>query len=298
MTVRSGATRELGIHEAETHESTSDARSEGRRRVRLDGALCLVSGAGSGIGRATAIALASRGARVLATDIDLGAAKQTAADCEGLPYELDVADRGGVAELADALYAEHGTLDVLVNNAGVGMSARFLDTGVEDWDWILGINLMGVVHCCAAFGARMVERRMGHVVNVSSGLGYFPTASEPAYCTTKAAVLALSRGLRADWGSKGVGVSVVCPGLVDTGIIGRTRFRGDAAKPQAVRRVHQLFARRGHPPRLVADAIVGAIENDRPVVPVGAEARIAWALRGLVPSRVADRVASISERTR
>jgi len=267
-------------------------------RVRLEDALCLVTGAGNGIGRHTALALASRGAKVLVVDIDGPAAKQAAADCGGLPYELDVSDRRAVADLADAIHAEHGPLDVLVNNAGVGMSGRFADATLEDWDWILGVNLLGVIHCSKIFGTRMLERGRGHVVNVSSGLGYFPTATESAYCTTKAAVIALSRSLRADWAEDGVGVSVVCPGVIATGIIERTRFLGAASDPEAVTGVRQMFARRGHPPTLVADAIVDAVEHDRPVVPVGAEARVGWALRGLVPSRVGDRLALLSARAR
>lgn len=264
-----------------------------RGRVQLGGSLCLVTGAGSGIGLATAEALSERGARVLVVDLDGASAKEVAAGCGGVAFEVDVGDRGAVLELADRVHNEYGVLDVLVNNAGVGMSGPFCDTSLEDWDWILGTNLMGVIHCTYAFGRSMIERRRGPVVNVSSGLGYIPTASEPAYGTTKAAVLALSRSLRADWCPKGVGVSAVCPGVIATSIIDHTRFRGEPARPEAVRRVRELFAGHGHPPRVVGRAIVNAIENDRPVVPVGAEAWAGWVLRGLVPSRVEDALASL-----
>src|SRR5205823_4874702 len=158
-------------------------------------------------------------------------------DCGGQAYAVDVADRAAMLDLAERVHAEHGPLDVLVNNAGVGMSARFLDTALEDWDRILSINLLGVIHGCHAFGPAMVERGRGHVVNVSSGLAYTPRATEPAYGTTKAAVLALSRSLRADWHRSGVGVSAVCPGVIDTPIIRRTRFRGERAAPASVARV-------------------------------------------------------------
>lgn len=274
------------------------ARSGRRGRVGLGGALCLVTGAGSGIGRETAMALARLGANVLVTDVDYPSAKQCASDCDGVAYELDVSDRAAVHVLHEIVEAEHGTLDVLVNNAGVGLSGPFADTSLEDWDWILGVNLLGVLHCCNVFGRRMVERGSGQIVNVSSGLGYFPTASESAYCTTKSAVLMLSRCLRADWAGKGVGVSVVCPGVIDTPILEHTRFRGPAARPEAVRDVRRMFARRGHPPTLVAEAILRAIEHDRPVVPVGIEAWAGWALRGIVPSRLADRAADLSTRVR
>jgi NAD(P)-dependent dehydrogenase (short-subunit alcohol dehydrogenase family) len=196
---------------------------------------------------------------VVAVDIDGDTAKATASEVDGHPYVADVADRRSMLELADAVEAEHGAVGVLVNNAGVGMSARFLDTELPDWDWILGVNVHGVINGCHAFGPGMVERGRGHVVNVSSALGYFPRATEPAYVTTKAAVLALSRCLRADWASSGVGVSAVCPGVIDTAIIERTRFRGERARPETVSRVRDTFARRGHPPVKVANAIVRAV---------------------------------------
>jgi NAD(P)-dependent dehydrogenase (short-subunit alcohol dehydrogenase family) len=275
-----------------TSGRTLSTRPFGRGRVDLAGAVAVVTGAGSGIGRATAHALATLGARVLVVDVDGDAAKATASEVDGYPYLTDVADRESVLDLAASVEAEHGPVDVLVNNAGVGMTGRFLDTELRDWDWILGVNLHGVINGCHAFGPGMVRRRSGHVVNVSSAMGYFPRATEPAYVTTKAAVLALSRCLRADWASAGVGVSVVCPGVIDTPIIRHTRFRGERADPQTVKQLRDTFARRGHPPSKVADAIVDAVRRDRAVVPVGPEAWVGWVLRGLLPSRLADRVAA------
>jgi 2-hydroxycyclohexanecarboxyl-CoA dehydrogenase len=267
-----------------------------RSRVQLDRALALVTGAGNGIGKETAKALARRGARVLVTDIDQTAAENAAEEIGGLAHHLDVSDRRSVLELAEEVRADYGPVDVLVNNAGVGLSGPFVDTSLEDWDWIIGVNFLGIVNCCSAFGPGMLERGRGHVVNVSSGLGYFPTATEAAYASTKAAVLALSRSLRADWKARGVGVSAICPGLISTGILTRTRFRGESGRPERVEQLHQLFSRRGHPPQRVAEAIVGAIEHDRPVVPVGVEAWLGWMVRGLIPSRLGDKLASPSAR--
>ena len=270
------------------------------QEFELRGALALVTGAGSGIGRATALELARAGARVLAVDIDEASAKETAGLCADAgsgdaaaahaAYAADVADADAMLGLAARVHAEHGPIDVLVNNAGVGMSGPFLDTSLDDWDWIIGINLKGVINGCHAFGPAMVERGSGHVVNMSSGLGYTPTPTEPAYVATKAAVLALSQSLRADWHAKGVGVSAVCPGVINTPIIQHTRFRGERADPGQRRRAERMF-RRGHKPELVAKAVVAAVRRNRSVVPVGFEARIGWFLHRFVPDVVRERVA-------
>lgn len=253
----------------------------------LKGAVVVVTGAGSGIGAATAVAFAQAGARVICVDIDAVGATQTAARCTeaGSPAAhapCDVADWDAMTALAAQVAAEHGVPDVVVNNAGVGMSGRFNDIGIEDWRWIRSINLDGVVHGCRAFGPAMVERGSGQVVNVSSGLGYTPTATEPAYVTTKAAVLALSQCLRADWAVSGVGVSAICPGVINTPIVRSTRYLGDQASPAMRARTQRVF-RRGHKPETVAKAIVDATRRDRAVVPVGWESSLAWFAHRLTP---------------
>jgi 2-hydroxycyclohexanecarboxyl-CoA dehydrogenase len=255
--------------------------------------LVVVTGAGSGIGRATARAFAGLGAHVVAVDVDGAAVSLVAAEVGGEARVADVADPEALAELAEKVVCDRGAPDVLVNNAGVGLTGRFLDTPRADWDWVLGTNLGGVVHGCRAFGPSMLARGRGHVVNLSSGLAYTPRATEPAYVTSKAAVLAFSQCLRADWGPRGVGVSVVCPGVISTAIVAGDRFRGERASAETVAKVRRAFAR-GHPPELVADAIVDAVSRNRTVVPVGIEARLGWFLHRLVPSRLADRAARTS----
>ena len=264
-----------------------------RQDFDLDGALALVTGAGSGIGRAIALELARKGSRVVAVDLQADTAEKTAVACreagtEATSDECDVADLDAMRALADRVHATHGALDVLVNNAGVGMSARFAAMTIDDWRWIRDINLDGVVHGCQVFGPRMLERGRGQVVNMSSGLGYTPRATEPAYVTTKAAVLALSQCLRADWRSSGVGVSAVCPGVINTPILDRTRFLGGQADTEE--RTRRAF-RRGHPPELVARDVVDAIRRDRAVVAVGWEAKLGWWAHRLLPVALQQRVA-------
>lgn len=258
-----------------------------RAKVELEGATALVTGAGSGIGRSTAIALARSGANVVAVDIDEITAKTTAAACadhgvDAAAYQADVAERESVRRLAEAVHAEHGPLHVLVNNAGVGMSGRFLDMALDDWDWIRSINLDGVVNCCHAFVPAMRDARRGHVVNVSSGLAYVPSAMTPAYSTTKAAVLMFSRSVRPDWATAGIGVSAVCPGVINTPIIESTRFFGDLASPRAKVMATRGFSR-GHKPETVAAAIIRAIQRNRAVVPVGFESHLGWYASRLLP---------------
>lgn len=267
--------------------------------VAVRGSLALVTGAGSGIGRATALALAARGARVLCADIDPITAKTTAEACTSLgtpaaAHELDIADRPAVQALAEDIHRDHGAVDILVNNAGVGVAGAFLETPPEDWDWIVGINLMGVVHVCSAFGPAMVERRRGAVVNVASGLAYTHRANEPAYIATKAAVLGLTRSLRADWRRYGIGVSAICPGVINTPIIAHSRLRGALSDPAAAAKAQRLFAR-GHPPERVANAVLSAIARDRAVVPVGFEAWLAWLIHRFLPADAGDRLVATSE---
>jgi 2-hydroxycyclohexanecarboxyl-CoA dehydrogenase len=257
----------------------------------INGAVAVVTGAGSGIGRATALALADGGALVVAVDIDAASAQGTAAECGGEAERADISDIGQVEHLAARVVAAHGHPDILVNNAGVGMTGRFLDMDIADWEWIVGVNLLGAVHMCRTFGPALVARGSGHVVNISSGLAYTPRATESAYIATKAGLLAFSQCLRADWHSVGVGVSAVCPGVIRTNIVtANTRFRGARDEASARARVERTFSR-GHRPELVAAAVLDAIARNRSVVAVGAEARASWWLRRVLPTFAVDRVA-------
>jgi 2-hydroxycyclohexanecarboxyl-CoA dehydrogenase len=264
-----------------------------RKDFQVEGALALVTGAGSGIGREVARILAAHGARVLAVDIDGDAAEKTAGLCgevgpDAHGLACDVSDPDAVAALADSVHAAWSTLDILVNNAGVGLTGRLGDMTLDDWEWIRSINLDGVVHGCLAFGPAMVERGHGHVVNMSSGLAYTPRATEIAYATTKAAVLTFSQSLRADWSGAGVSVSAVCPGVINTPILEATRFVGDRAQTRD--RLVKAF-RRGHPPDLVAREVLRSIREDRIVVFPGAEARLGWWAHRLLPLRAHQLVA-------
>ena len=267
-----------------------------RPNIDLNDAVVVITGGASGIGRATATAFAKEGARVIVADLDDVAAKE-AADALGAitpgaaSYALDVSDHDAFMAFADAVVTEHGVPHVVVNNAGVGMTGRFLDTTPADWDWILGVNLHGVINGCQAFGPHLVGAGRGQVVNLSSGLGFVARGTEPAYCTTKAAVLHLSACLRGDWAKQGVGVTAICPGVINTPIIESTRFLGDRADAKSRARAVKAF-RHGHAPSQVADAIVKGVRRNSPVVPVGVETWIGWVGRRVFPARFGDVVSS------
>ncbi len=253
--------------------------------MKVKGSRALITGAGSGIGKATSLRFARQGAEVVCVDIDGSSAAATAEECGGgtVARQCDVSDAAAVRELAEAVETDQGPVDVLVNNAGVGIGGPFLAAEPEDWDWLIGVNLNGVAYGCHAFGVRMVSRRRGHVVNVASGAAYMMSRDLAAYCASKAAVFALSRCLRADWAASGVGVSVVCPGVINTPIAAHSRMVGELAA-RAERAAGAL--RFGHSPDLVAKAIAGAVERNREVVPVGLESELAYRLLPFVPGRI------------
>jgi 2-hydroxycyclohexanecarboxyl-CoA dehydrogenase len=261
-----------------------------------NGTRVVITGAGSGIGEATALRCAGAGAEVVAVDIDGARAQATAEACIaiGPPADArvcDVADAAAVHELAAAIESELGPVDVLVNNAGVGVGGPFLECTVEDWDWLRAINLDGVAYGCRAFGMAMVERGRGHVVNVASGAAYIHNRHMAAYCASKSAVLTLSRCLRGDWAGAGVGVSAICPGLINTPIHSRTRTYGSAeAQRERIAKVFRL----GHSPDLVAKAIVRAVEHNHAVVPVGLESELAYRLLPFVPGPVQGLLTRVS----
>ncbi|MER6713217.1 SDR family oxidoreductase [Streptomyces sp. NPDC006129] len=263
-----------------------------RHAERFGGQLVLVTGAGSGIGRATALAFAEAGARVVAVDRNAEAAARTAESSRlaGAPAAwaetADVSDEQAMERLAAKVGAEYGVVDVLVNNAGIGLSGSFFDTTPEDWKKVLDINLWGVIHGCRLFGRRMAERGQGgHIVNVASAAAYQPSRALPAYSTSKAAVLMLSECLRAELAGQGIGVTAVCPGFVNTAITSTAHFAGvDAEEEKRLqRRVARIYGLRNYPPEKVATAILRAVARNEAVVPVTPEARGARVLSRFAP---------------
>ncbi|MGI5456207.1 SDR family oxidoreductase [Streptomyces sp. CA-249302] len=271
---------------------TGTTTATGKYADRFGGQLVLVTGAGSGIGRATAFAFAEAGARVVAVDRDAEAAARTAelSRLVGAPEAwaetVDVSDEQAMEKLADKVAAEYGVVDVLVNNAGIGLGGSFLDTTPADWKKVLDVNLWGVIHGCRLFGKQMAERGQGgHIVNTASAAAYQPSKALPAYSTSKAAVLMLSECLRAELAGQGIGVSAICPGFVNTNITSTARFAGVDAEEEKRRqkRSARLYGLRNYPPEKVADAILKAVVRNQAVVPVTPEARGAHLMSRFTP---------------
>jgi NAD(P)-dependent dehydrogenase (short-subunit alcohol dehydrogenase family) len=251
--------------------------------MKLNGKTAVVTGAASGIGRATALALAAEGARLIVCDVNQPGLDQIAAELGAactLARGVDVSKRDEMRAFADAVHALVPAVDILVNNAGVGLQGGLLETSLEDWDWVLGVNLGGVIHGCHLFVPKMIERRAGHVVNVSSVLGYFGAPGIIGYVTSKFGVLGLSESLRAEAEPHGVSVSTICPGVIDTGIVAATKFStGEHLRA----RVQDAYHKRAYGPEKVAAAIVKAIKKRQPVVPVSPEAWVLYFLKRFVP---------------
>jgi NAD(P)-dependent dehydrogenase (short-subunit alcohol dehydrogenase family)/pimeloyl-ACP methyl ester carboxylesterase len=268
-------------------EGGTAPRELGRAAVGSDhstGRLALVTGAGSGIGRATAIALARDGMDVLCVDIDFDAASRTAQEIGGAAFQLDVADAVATQRLADHVVAEHGVPDVVMANAGIAVAGPFLDTSLEDWQRVFDVNVWGVIHTLRSFLPPLVERgEGGHVVITASAAGFLPLPTLPAYGTTKAGVLMLAQCLAGELAPDGIGVSAICPGFVHTNITSTARFAGLSAEEERARQAHatELYRRRGFGPEKVAAAVVAAVKDNRAVVPVTAEAKF-----GAVANRI------------
>jgi len=261
----------------------------------IPGKLALITGAGAGIGRATAVELARHGARkVVIVDRDLAAANETAdavraACAEAAVYQADVSDEESMNDLAAQVLDDHGVVDILVNNAGIGMAGRFLETSSANWEDIIGVNVRGVISGSRSFGAQMVERgEGGTIINVASASAYLPSKSMVAYSTTKAAVLAFSESLRADFADEGIAVTAVCPGFVNTDIAKNTVYAGMSADEQerARGKADAAYRRRNYTPEATAEAIVKAIRTRPAVLPIAAESRIGYAMRRISPSMI------------
>lgn len=243
------------------------------RITTLAGKHCFITGAASGIGRATAALAAREGAVLFLTDVNAAGLAETAVALRAAGADvrdasaLDIADFAAVQALARQLQAAHGAMDVLMNIAGVSAWGAAEELEHRVWRQMIEVNLMGPIHVLEGFLPGMVAaEKGGHVVNVASAAGLFGLPWHAAYSASKFGLRGVSEVLRFDLRRHGIGVSLVCPGAVDTGLVRTIQVTGiDMAHP-AAQKLKQRFVRHAVSPEKAAAAIVNGIKANRYMV--------------------------------
>jgi len=266
-------------------------------KFRLAGGVAIVTGAASGIGAALAAALAGRGCSLVLVDRDAEglsavAARTAAAGAATDHHVVDLADADAIAALPAAVAERFGRLDLLVNNAGVALGGRFDETHLDDFEWVLDVNLRGVVRMCHAFLPMLRARPAAQIVNISSLFGLIAPPGQAAYCTSKFAVRGFTESLRHEFAGTGLGVSVVHPGGVATSIARNARNPRLPDDPEVAETMRHA-AETGRiafeklltlPPEKAAAAIVQGIERRAPRIVIGKDARNAAFIQRLMPA--------------
>jgi NAD(P)-dependent dehydrogenase (short-subunit alcohol dehydrogenase family) len=259
----------------------------------FDGAVAIVTGAASGIGRAISEALAHRGSQVVLADIDIDDAEAAArqireAGGRASARRLDVSCFADFRELVNGTVEQLGRVDYLFNNAGIAVTGEVADYTVEAWDRILGVNLVGVIHGVQCAYPVMLRQGFGHIVNTASMAGLTTSPGLASYATTKHAVVALSRALRAEAHSRGVRVSVLCPGVIRTPLMQGGKhgvFLGPMSE-ESQRALFLEFLERFRPmaPPLFARKVLEQLARNKEIIIVPAWWRVFWWLERAFPA--------------
>ncbi|QGY02734.1 SDR family NAD(P)-dependent oxidoreductase [Methylobacterium mesophilicum SR1.6/6] len=267
------------------------------QRFQLAGAVALITGAASGIGAALTTGLAARGCSLLLVDRDSIGLEAVASQARsrGIAIEtrvIDLVDADAIRALPEWAQDRFGRLDILINNAGVALGGRFDETHLEDFEWLMDINLRAVVRMCHAFLPMLRARPAAQIVNLSSLFGLIAPPGQVAYCTSKFGVRGFSEALRHEYAGTGLGVTVVHPGGVATAISRNARGRRPPSDPEAAKRaaVEDEKAREAFgklltlAPADAAAAIIRGIETRAPRVVIGKDARNAALIQRLMPA--------------
>ena len=259
--------------------------------MKLGGRVAVITGAGSGIGRGLALALAKRGCNLALADVSQPGLSETSALVHGVKvstHRLDVTDRAACLALPDAVLAEHGRVDVLVNNAGVAIGGTFEQVDEGDFDWLMEVNFAAVVRLTRAFLPHLRAQDEARIVNVSSLFGLIAPPGQTAYCAAKFAVRGFSESLRRELEDAGspVGVTLVHPGGINTSIAKNARpprhvSNEEAALIDSEKERFQKFLRMD--PARAGEIIAEAIARDRARILVGGDARLAHWIERIMP---------------
>ncbi|MBI4514266.1 MAG: SDR family oxidoreductase [Deltaproteobacteria bacterium] len=247
-------------------------------------AVAVVTGGASGIGQALCKELGQRGATVVVADRNGSGAAEVAAAIaaaggQAQAHAVDVTSWEAVEALVAGVVEQHGRLDYLFNNAGIGVLAEERDATLADWHKVLAVNLWGVIHGVRAAYPRMLRQGFGHIINTASLAGLTPAPMEVSYTASKHAVVGLSCALRVEAADLGVRVSVVCPGLIDTPILHTTEMR--AVDGEGVRAL--IASGKPMAPAACAGVILRGVEKNKAIIVVGPLGRFGWWLTRLSP---------------
>lgn len=263
------------------------------------GMVAVVTGAASGIGRATAERLARRGCALALVDLDAEGLDATAAQCRASgadvsTHRVDVADRSQMEALPAAVVERHGYVDILVNNAGVALDGTIEEHSIDDIRWLVEINLWGVIYGCKYFLPYLRQRPCAHIVNVSSVFGLIGVPRNGAYSATKFAVRGWSESLWTELHGSGIGVTCVHPGGIRTNIIRNARLVDDTTRGNLA----SEFARVARTsPERAAEKIVAGIERNRLRVRICPETYVLDVLKRLFPTGLQWLLARVAARS-
>lgn len=245
----------------------------------------VITGGGSGLGRALALRIADRRGRILVADLNIARAEETAAlvkerGGEADALHCDVSRLEDVEKIADIASRNWGGVDLLVNNAGVAAAGAVGDFPIEDWEWIVRINLFGVLHGCHVFAPRMKAERSGFILNVASSAGIASLPEMGAYNVTKAGVISLSETLDAELSSFGITVSVLCPTFFKTNLLESLRTSKDEQRALA----SAMFERSTTTADEVALAAIRGLERGQLIVIPQMDGNVVWRAKRLWPA--------------
>ena len=257
----------------------------------FNGKVAIITGAGSGIGKALAEELACRGAHVVINGIN---AERIRSVSEGIAAAggavtastLDVSNYDAVKKMIEDTAGAHGRIDYLFNNAGIAVGGPAEDFSIDDWRTVIDVNLYGVVHGVAVAFPLMVNQGFGHIINTASIEGLVPVATNPSYVTSKYGVVGLSNALRIAGADLGVRVSAVCPGFIKTAIFTDSKLI-NIDRQKSIEAMERLS---GVTPEQCAKDILRGVERNQAFIVVTAFARILWWLHRLSPDYILWRV--------
>lgn len=258
----------------------------------FSGKVAVITGAASGIGQALALALADEGARLAISDLNEAGLEETRAaaaerGAEVHVKKLDVADRQAFFAYADEVVDHYGSAHLVINNAGVALTANVIDMSMEDFEWLMGINFWGVIHGTKAFLPHLVRGGEGHIVNISSVFGIIAVPTQSAYNAAKFAVRGFTEALRQELDIADGGVSCTCvhPGGIKTNIVVNARIPGDEYLGNTREEMAQKFKRAaGTTSKKAAKVILRGVKRNQRRVLIGADAHVIVLLQRLLPT--------------